>query len=129
MKNFSFVVLIAMALTLAACGNKNESGGTSNSSTVNTNSLASQTVVGYIDHANPLVFIVGASSYRIVDQYGVMKQAYTASGITYYTRYKVTLTGIFTSNQVVNTAQNGYYPNNQQQAMTVVPSGAIFARP
>lgn len=126
MKNFSFVVLIAMALTLVACGNKNESGGSSKNS-VDTNSFSSQTVNGYIDHANPLVFIVGGSSYRIIDQYNMMTKAYNDSRITYYPRYKVQLTGIFTSNQVNN---GNYYPNQQQQQpMTVIPSSARFSKP
>lgn len=67
MKNFSFVVLIAMALTLVACGNKNSSGGSGGSLSMDKFSTGSYWVnesTGAIEY--------GSAVYQPADQPSIM---------------------------------------------------------
>ena len=131
MKSLSFIVLLAMALTMVSCGNKNNSGGSSSNNVKN--SLSVQDITGYIDTNNPYYFVVNNTQYQIVDTAQAMKNAYAqgqSSGVIVQgiTRYRVKIVGVF---QTTGTAVSQQYPyNNGQQVSgpSVQVSSAVWSR-
>jgi hypothetical protein len=134
MKTLSFIVLLAMALTMVSCGNKNESGGSDNNNVKN--SYGVQEVTGTIDTNSPYFFVVkNNTQYQIVDTAQAMKNAYDQaqkSGVIVQgiTRYRVKLAGIFTTTPVVQNQQYTNYNNGMQQPTgpTVQVSSAVWSR-
>lgn len=147
MKNLSFIVLLAMTLTMVSCGNKNSSGGSDNGNVKN--SYGVQEVTGYIDTTNPYFFVVKDNvQYQIVDTGQAMKNAYAlgqSNGVIIQgiTRYRVKLAGIFSQTGMVANqqypigAQQPYYNGVQQPTYngmqqptgrTVQVSSAVWSR-
>jgi hypothetical protein len=133
---FNVGILLALALTMVACGGKNESGSGSSSSVKN--SFGIQTVTGTIDYSSmqgAQYFTAGNNQrYYIQDNSGAMRDAWeraNRNGVFNNNNNpikRVRMVGIFNNGQVNNQGNYGYNQqpqyNQQQQQMTVIPSSA-----
>ena len=115
MKNFIFLFLVvALALGVVACGNKNTSSGAS--TTFSSDPYQVSTVDGYLDMNQPVVQ-VGNITYQVSqNSYTVMNQAFRLAQqqgiqptlVNGSQKYKAKITGSMA-------AQTGYQQNPQQQ--------------
>jgi hypothetical protein len=133
MKTLSFIVLMAMALTMVSCGNKNSSGGDSNNVK---NSYGVQNITGYIDTTNPYYFVVKENDqYQIIDTSQAMKNAYAqaqSNGVIVQgiTRYRVQIAGVFSQSGIVQNQQypQQQYPQQNVSGRNVQVSSAVWSR-
>ena len=115
MKNFIFLFLVvALALGVVACGNKNTSSGAS--TTFSSDPYQVSTVDGYLDMNQPVVQ-VGNITYQVSqNSYTVMNQAFRLAQqqgiqptlVNGSQKYKAKITGSLAS-------QAGYQQSPQQQ--------------
>lgn len=125
MKKIIYVlVLLAMSLTMVACGGKNDSGGSSSSRNVNMNSYSVQTVTGTIDLNQPYNFVASNGTYQFQKSQAMdlafqnaQNRGVIVSGVT---RYTVRMVGIFSSynNGYNNGMNNGYGMLGQVQVQS-----------
>ena len=115
MKNFTFLFLVvALALGVVACGNKNKSSGAS--TTFSSDPYQVSTVDGYLDMNQPVVQVgnityqVSQNSYTVMDQAFrlAQQQGIQPTLVNGSQKYKAKITGSMA-------AQAGYQQNPQQQ--------------
>lgn len=128
MKVLSTLFILSLAIMTVSCGNKNSSGGSNSSSSVNLNSYSVQTVTGTINfQTSPKIFTASNGSFSIVDQQGAMYNAYNKAQSdgtfvsTQYT-YKVTISGIFQSGSSYGST---YYSGSSAQGIVQVSTAVI----
>lgn len=116
MKNFTFLALTALTLTLVACGNKD--GGSSGNKYSSSNPYKVYNDTGWLDAAQPRVkidskyYTISQQSYQVVNQafYAAQQASIQSRNVDGSNMFKAKLS--FTVGQSYQ--QTGYYQPQQQ---------------